>query len=122
MEDALNSDLEPSAECDPPRGLKTLMADDWNVFRSNEVKVNWDYEKYGPMVLTKDMAYDGTRLYNPINGQSWSNIVEHLEYLVKKSFAENFPDANHEYDVFQANEGYFWSKLLQQWYDLIQVS
>ena len=121
VEDAMNPDLPPSSECDPPRGVKTLLTADWNVFKSSEVKVKWNFEKYGPMILTKEMAYDGKRLYNPINGQTWSNIVEHLEYLVKKTYAKNFENRIN-YDVFQANDGYFWSHLLQQYYDLVKVS
>ena len=119
LEDAINHELPPSIECNPPRGLKLLGAD-WNVFREGEIKVKWDYEKYGPMVLTEDMAYDGKKLYNPSTGQSWTNIVEHLEHLVKVSYLKSFP--NTKYDVFKANEGYFWSQLLQQWYDIVNVS
>ena len=117
IEDAI-SGLPPSQECEPPMGV-SLLAADWNVFKKSEVKIKWDYAKYGPMVLAENIAYDGKKLYNPINGREWDNFIEHLEETVRRKFAENFPDSN--YDAFEENEGYFWSLLLQQWYDYIKV-
>lgn len=118
VEDAING-LPPSHECEPPEGV-SLLAADWRVFRRHEVNVEWNYEKYGPMLLTDEMAFDGEKLYNPLTGRVWENIIEHLECAVKKKFAEKWPGGN--YDVFEENNGYFWSLCLQQWYDIINVS
>ena len=118
IEDAI-SGLPPSKECEPPMGV-SLLAADWNVFKKHEINVEWNYEKYGPMVLSDNMAYDGKNLYNPLNGRVWDNIIEHLEHEVKKSYLEIFPGS--DYDVFDDNNGYFWSLILQQWYDIINVS
>ena len=119
VEDAVNYHLPPSAECDPPIGLKLLTAD-WNIFRKTETNIPWDFTKYGPMVLRDDMVYDGTKLYNPLNGRTWSNIVEHLEDQVKKRWREAFPGSRK--NPFDENGGLFWSQILQQWYDLLDVS
>ena len=120
LEDATTyNHLPPSVECEPPRGVKVL-ATDWNVIRRNEVEVAWDYEKYGPMRLTDNMAYDGTKLYNPITGRTWSNIIEVLETEVKKKYEALNPGT--DFNVFEVNDGFFWSTLLQQWYDIINVS
>ena len=120
LEDATTyNHLPPSVECEPPRGVKVL-ATDWNVIRRNEVEVTWDYEKYGPMRLTDNMAYDGTKLYNPITGRTWSNIIEVLETEVKEKYEALNPGT--DFNVFEVNDGFFWSTLLQQWYDIINVS
>ena len=112
--------LPPSRECEPPRGYEAPTMADWNVFRKSEVQVPWDFEKYGPMMLTENMAYDGNRLYDPLNGRSWSNIVEVLESEVKRKYQAEHPEA--PMDVFEKNDGYFWSTILQQWYDNVNVS
>ena len=120
VEDAAkHSHLPSSVECDPPKGIE-LLAADWNVFRKSEVEVLWDYQKYGPMILGSNLAYDGKKLYNPLSGRTWSNIVEVLETEVKEKFGKMYPDAN--VDVFEMNDGFFWSTLLQQWYDNVNVS
>ena len=119
VEDAINYHLPPSMECDPPAGL-SLLAVDWNVFRKSEVDVIWDYTTHGPLVLSEDMVYDGKSLYDPRNGRTWSNIVEHLEDQVKKRWLIRFPDSNR--NPFNDNGGLFWCHILQQWYDLVNVS
>ena len=55
-----------------------------------------------------------------ILGKSWSNIVEVLETEVKKKYELLHPGTN--FDVFETNQGFFWSRLLQQWYDNVNVS
>lgn len=120
VEDAtIYSHLPPSQECQPPRGFEPDAAD-WNIFRKSEVQVPWDFEKYGPMMLTENMAYDGTRLYDPSNGKQWSNIIEFLESEVIRKYQTANPGASLE--VFERNDGFFWSTILQQWYDTISVS
>ena len=136
LEDAtMFRDLPPSNECAPPRGVDDLAAD-WNVFRKSEIEVAWDYEKYGPIRLTDNMAYDGNKLFDPISGnnkikrysftesytlgKSWNNIVEVLETEVRKQYEQLHPGT--DFDVFETNEGFFWSRLLQQWYDNVNVS
>ena len=119
VEDAINYHLPPSLECDPPAGLKFLAAD-WNCFRKNEIEIPWDFNNDGPMVLKDDMAFDGTKLYNPLNGKVWNNIVEHLEDQVKRRWRERFPGSRR--NPFDDNGGLFWSQIMQQWYDLLNVS
>ena len=120
VEDAsIYSHLPPSQECEPPRNFEVLAAD-WNVFRKSEIEVQWDYEKYGPIMLTENMAYDGTKLFDPLNGKTWNNIIEVLETEVKKKFEAAYPGAGTE--VFERNDGFFWSLLIQQWYDNVNVS
>ena len=119
VEDAINYHLPPSSECDPPAGL-SLLAVDWNVFRKGEIDTPWNYTENGPLVLRDDMAYDGKSLYDPRNGRTWSNIVEHLEDQVKKRWLNKFPDSNR--NPFNDNGGLFWCQILQQWYDLVNVS
>ena len=120
LEDAsIYSHLPPSKECDLPRGYEHPAAD-WNVFRKSETQVPWDYEKYGPMMLTENLAYDGNKLYDPLTGKSWSNIIEVLESEVKRKYQLAHPNAT--MDVFEKNDGFFWSTILQQWYDGINVS
>ena len=111
--------LPPSRECNPPRNVE-IPAADWNVLRKSEIQVPWDFEKYGPMMLTDEMAYDGSKLYDPLNGRQWSNIVEYLESQVKKNFETAYPGSS--FEVFEKNDGFFWSTILQQWYDNINVS
>ena len=111
--------LPPSKECDPPRGLHKMAAD-WHIMRKSEVEINWDYEEYGAMMISDTMAYDGVKLYNPQNGRTWNNIVELLESEVKRDYAMSHPGSDE--DVFTKNDGYFWSVLLQQWYDHCEVS
>ena len=121
LEDAtIYRHLPPSKECNPPRNVKTSTATDWNVFRKSEIQVPWDFEKYGPMMLTDEMAYDGSKLYDPINGRPWSNVIEYLETQVKRKFESEYPGAG--FEVFDKNDGFFWSTILQQWYDEINVS
>ena len=119
VEDAINYHLPPSTECDPPAGL-SLLAVDWNVFRKSEVDIPWNFTEHGPLVLRDDMAYDGKNLYDPRNGRTWSNIVEHLEDQVKKRWLNRFPDSSR--NPFNDNGGLFWCQILQQWYDLVNVS
>ena len=120
LEDAtIYSHLTPSRECNPPRNVD-IPAADWNVLRKSEIQVPWDFEKYGPIMLTDEMAYDGTRLYDPLNGRHWSNIIEYLESQVKKNFEAAYPGSS--FEVFEKNDGFFWSTILQQWYDTINVS
>ena len=120
VEDACrNYELPPSKECEPPRGMQSL-ACEWKVFRKTEVEVKWKYDVFGPMILSDNIAYDGKNLYNPLNGRQWENFIEFLEAEVKRKYREAFPDL--ETDVFDRNNGIFWSLLLQQWYDIISVS
>ena len=95
------------------------MATDWHVLRKNEVQIKWDYEEYGAMMINDTMAYDGVKLYNPLNGRTWNNIVEVLESEVKRDYAMSHGPNE---DVFKKNDGYFWSILLQQWHDHCNVS
>ena len=119
VEDAINYHLPPSMECEPPTGLKLLTAD-WNVFKKSEIDVPWNFTKYGPLVLRDDMVYDGDKLYNPTNGKTWNNIVEHLEDQVKKRWRDQFPESRR--NPFDDNGGLFWCQILQQWYDIVSVS
>ena len=120
VEDASsNFQLPPSRECDPPRGIHKA-ACDWKIFKKTEVEVQWNYDKYGPMIFNDKIAYDGEHLFNPASGRKWENFVEFLESEVKRKYREVFPNA--ETDVFEQNQGYFWSLLIQQWYDIISVS
>ena len=119
VEDAINYHLPPSKECDPPMGV-SLLAADWNVYRKTEIDIPWNYTEHGPLVLRDDMAYDGTKLFNPRNGKTWSNIVEHLEDQVKRRWLHRFPDSNR--NPFDDKGGLFWCQILQQWYDIVNVS
>ena len=119
VEDAINYHLPPSKECDPPMGL-SLLAADWNIFRKSEVDVPWNFSEQGPLFLSEDMAYDGDKLYDPRNGRTWSNIVEHLEDQVRKRWLNKFPNSRR--NPFDENGGLFWCQILQQWYDLLSVS
>ena len=119
VEDAVNYHLPPSLECDPPAGLK-LLAVDWNIYKKSEIEVPWNFATQGPLVLRDDMVYDGNILYNPLNGKTWSNIVEHLEDQVKKRWRNKFPESRR--NPFDDNGGLFWCQILQQWYDLLNVS
>ena len=70
-------------------------------------------------MISDTMAYDGVKLYNPLNGRTWNNIVEVLESEVKRDYAMSHGPNE---DVFKKNDGYFWSILLQQWHDHCNVS
>ena len=98
----------------------TLLAADWNVYRKSDRETPWNYGKDGPLSLRDDMVYDGVNLYNPRNGKTWNNIVEHLEEQVKRRWRERFPSSKKT--PFDDNGGLFWCTILQQWYDILNVS
>ena len=109
-------------ECNPPAGMK-IIADDWRVMRKNETNVIWDYEKRGPIKLTHNMFYDGNKLFNPYNGRTWDNIIEHLAEQVKEDYERMAACPGPTMAPWEGeNGGFFFSMLLQQWYDIINVS